>query len=204
MRFTCAVLACLFANAACGDGIGRPIRQAVVNEGAAGADGGAGMGFEAVPEVCAEVLETWDPKAADAEEELFVMINELRTGGPRLFCDGLEYGPDPELTLAAPLRCSARLHSIDMATHKFARIEGSDGRSPRERMAAAGFRRGRAEASIVVGEVEAGLVLDRLLDRGEDCSYIRTRGLTHIGIGFFEGRWTIDYAQADDEDEDGR
>jgi uncharacterized protein YkwD len=198
------MLACMVANAACGDGIGMPIRRAVANEGVAGADGDAGMGFEAVPEVCAEVLEGWDQEAADAEDELFGMINELRIGGPRLYCDGLEYGPDPRLTLATPLRCSARLHSIDMATHEFARTEGSDGRSPRERMAAAGFRRGRAEASIVVGEVEPHRVLDRLLDRGEDCSYIRTRGLTHIGIGLFEGRWTIDYAQADDEDEDGR
>jgi len=204
VRFTCVVLACLVANVACGDGIGRPIRRAVANEGVDGADGGAGMEFEAVPEVCAEVIEEWDPEAEDAEDELFVMINALRTDGPPLYCNEREYDPDPPLTLATPLRCSARLHSIDMATHGLTGTEGSDGRRPGERMEAAGFRRGRAEESIVTGEVDAHGVLERLLDRGQDCAYIRTRDLTHVGIGLFQSRWTIDYAQEDAEEEDQR
>jgi len=200
VRFTCVVLAGLVANAACGDGIGRPIRQAVANEGAAGADGGADAStLDGVQRTCAELADGWAENAKDAERALLELINQAR--GMEWECGRSLYDAEDPLQHAPELQCSARLHTLDMARYGFVRSTGSDNRNPEERMRAAGFDLENWEESLVVDEFDPNMVFERLIERYPDCSYVLRGQLTHIGIGFSEGYWTIDYAEEDAQDD---
>jgi uncharacterized protein YkwD len=118
-------------------------------------------------------------------------INELRSLGVR--CGDRMMGPLPALLLPAALRCSARRHSLDMATTGYQGKRGSDGSSPGERMTMAGFTHSAAAESIEMGTDASQLFIDLSSD-SEACANLANPQFTALGIGEYRGLWTFDFA----------
>ncbi|KJE24506.1 uncharacterized protein FF36_01238 [Frankia torreyi] len=100
---------------------------------------------------------------------------------------------DPVLTAAA------RAHSVDMAVSGYFRHDSPDGRSPFDRMAAAGFDYSVAAENIAAGQRSAAEVVRDWMDSPEHRSNILTCSLTRIGVGLATGGtygyyWTQDFA----------
>jgi hypothetical protein len=193
------------ASAACSDGIGMPIERAAE---ASRLDGGADAGDAARPRgepptraPCHEV-EDWPDDVAASELELIDRIN-IRRADAVPCTDRDSPAPLPLLQFAPELRCSARLHTRDRLRNPNIGLgtRGSDDSSPGTRMIAAGFELEDSGESNVQEEFSAREAMQDLLrnepPRGpEDCLNIRDRDYTHIGVGRWDGLWTVDYAQA--------
>jgi uncharacterized protein YkwD len=99
------------------------------------------------------------------------------------------------LRLVPELRCSARLHSLDMVTRGYTNTTNQQGLRPDDRVAATGF------PFTVVGEVigdqqrgsDVQQVVDDLLSGWEGCMIIANPAFTAVGVGRFGGRWTLDF-----------
>src|SRR5947208_68791 len=116
-----ALVCAVAALVACGDGIGRPIRVAPEGEGGAAGAGGspiAGDGGDVPPTPFCSFAASWPADLAALEMKLFDTINALRSGNGN-GCAQYSFGNDPPLTLAPALRCSARLHAVDMSARSF-------------------------------------------------------------------------------------
>jgi uncharacterized protein YkwD len=204
MRLGPGSLAALIATAACTDGVGMPIREAAPLSGER--DAGQAVQPDAggdAPRTCAAVAD-WPEDLADSEEALVRRINEVRTG--RFECGGRTYDHEfPWLQSSAELRCAARLHSIDMAISGDFGREGSDGSLPHNRIQGAGFELGDHGELIAYypdyGERSAGDVFRNLFrNTNNACETFVDREYTHIGVGRYDGYWTVDFAEARDSD----
>jgi uncharacterized protein YkwD len=192
-RWLAAVLAC--ALLACSDGIGTPLRRQAADQSEdddSGLDETVDEGDGTHMEQCGPT-EGWPASYAADEAALREAINALREDGVR--CGDDELDALRPLRASAALQCSARLHSRDMIERDFTGRTNPDGDRPHNRMRAAGFDVEDSDESIVVGERDAAQALSDLLDDGDDCRNVGTRELTHIGIGRYEDRWTLDFAR---------
>jgi len=189
----------------CTDGIGTPIRQRALqqtpdDDTTADEDGGRDQHEELDLEHCADSFD-WPESYAAGEDELLEAINAARREGFR--CgdgdgdgDG-DRGVDehaPPLRPSPALRCSARLHSRDMVERDFIGRSNPDGDGPGDRMRRAGFYVDDWDEAIESGARSASTALLALLDDYDDCMSLRSRELTHIGVGNYEDRWTVDLA----------
>jgi hypothetical protein len=205
-----ASLVCAIASQACGDGIGRPIK-ALPLEAAAGAGGSAGAGGAGGPGgaaigdggdvppnlYCAQAA-SWPADLAAAEDELFRSINLFRSGSGN-GCAQFSYGNDPPLTLAPALRCSARLHAVDMAARGFFNQTNPDMVTPSQRMAVAGFPNSAAAEDIGSGPVPRispdVVGLPDVVVAGEPTSCaLGDPNLGYAGVGHYGNFWVIDVA----------
>jgi len=137
----------------------------------------------------------WSEQFADDEEQLMQAINETRAR--RVSCGGHDDVQLPRFFFAPELRCSARLHSLDMAVFQYRGMRGPDGSSPGERMAAAGFAHGATAESLppsMTGDV--GQILFDLIGDSDDCANLASREFTAVGVGEYAGVWTLDFAAA--------
>lgn len=188
---TCALV--LIACSACSDGVGRPIRAQVADQSDdddAGFDEHDREHYDA--EYCASTA-AWPERYAADEAELLQAINAQRARG--IECGDRELDELEPLRMSAALQCAARLHSRDMFERDFVRHTNPDGDEPDDRMRAAGFDVEAENEAIVAGERDAAAALADLLDDWDDCDALGTRRLTHIGIGRYEDRWTLDFAR---------
>lgn len=196
MRFGHALLAGVLATFACSDGVGMPIREALETDRDPNADGGGRGGPVDGYRTCPDVAD-WPADFADSESDLIVMLNEVRMHG--FVCNDRRIDPLGPLQTALELRCSARLHSVDMAINDFFRREGSDGSLPGERMEAAGFEHFDSGESIVKIDVSAPEAFQDVVYHSDNytnaCSNLAEREFTHIGVGRYQDYWTIDFAE---------
>ena len=191
------ILATLIVTcASCSDGVGVPIRLGALDQDDAATEDG---GFDErdrneLDEQHCEATFEWPQSYAADEAALLDAINALRERTIR--CGQRdEIGELAPLRLSEALRCSARLHSLDMVQRDFIGRTNPDGQRPGERMRAAGFDVEDWDESLAIGEREPERALRQLLeDDGDDCMNVATRRHTHIGIGRFEDRWTLDFA----------
>ncbi|MCM3926410.1 CAP domain-containing protein, partial [Frankia sp. AiPs1] len=105
----------------------------------------------------------------------------------------------PDLVADPALTVAARAHSVDMAVSGYFRHDSPDGRSPFDRMAAAGFDYSVAAENIAAGQRSAGEVVRDWMDSPEHRANILTCSLTRIGVGLATGGsygyyWTQDIA----------
>jgi uncharacterized protein YkwD len=105
----------------------------------------------------------------------------------------------PRLRIDAKLRLAARRHSADMARNRYFSHTSRDGRSPGQRLAAAGFdaRRGWAE-NIARGYPNAEAVMDGWMNSPGHRGNILNCGLRTIGVGAVRAGggqlyWTQDF-----------
>lgn len=183
------LLGALGLACACSDGIGVPIRLGALDQQDA-ASGDAG--FDELDDQHCRASFDWPQSFADDEAALLDAINALRERTIR--CGEREVDDLPPLRVSQALRCSARLHSLDMVERDFVGRTNPDGDRPGERMREAGFDVEDWDESLALGERTAEGALEQLLDDGDDCMNVATRQHTHIGIGRYEDRWTLDFA----------
>jgi uncharacterized protein YkwD len=188
------------ACVACSDGVGVPIRLGALDQDdasdeATDEDGGFDeRDRNELDEAHCEATFDWPETYAADEAALLDAINAVRERSIR--CDeGDEIDDLAPLRVSEALRCSARLHSLDMVQRDFVGRTNPDGDRPGERMRAAGFDVEDWDESLAIGEREPQDALRQLLlDDGDDCRNVATRRHTHIGIGRYEDRWTLDFA----------
>src|SRR5688572_7579250 len=86
---------------------------------------------------CALVAD-WDPELVQFEEEVLELVNEFRSQPADCGVEG-QFAAAPPLAMDPTLRCSARLHSLDMFEREYFSHDNPDGLDPFQRMQEAGF-----------------------------------------------------------------
>jgi uncharacterized protein YkwD len=155
--------------------------------GGSGGSGGTGGTSDEVPSTayCADAA-AWDPAWSEWEEEVLRLTNEARAAGHNCDSEG-NFGPTTPLTMNQELRCSARLHSKDMADRDYFAHDSAppDGRDPFERMADAGYSGGTMGENIASGYQSPAQVVQGWLDSDGHCSNIMNPDFDEIGIGYY-------------------
>src|SRR5690606_30235384 len=77
---------------------------------------------------CAAVAD-WDPEWVQFEEEVLLLVNEFRSAPADCGVEG-QFAAAPPLSMNPILRCSARLHSLDMFERNYFEHETPDGVDP--------------------------------------------------------------------------
>jgi len=140
-----------------------------------------------VPEtdLCAAVA-NWEPEWVQFEEEVLLLVNEFRSQPAD--CGELgEFEPAAPLAMNPVLRCSARLHSVDMFERDYFDHDTPDGVDPFQRMAEAGFEGSRAGENIALGQRTPEEVMQAWMDSDGHCENIMRPEYTLIGIGYAPG-----------------
>jgi uncharacterized protein YkwD len=121
------------------------------------------------------------------EEEVFVLTNEQRARGA--VCGGRSYAPAPPLVPDPVLRSAAREHSQDMGARNYFEHVSQDGRSPMDRMHAAGWA-GRTGGENIYGGQKGGApmtaaeVVNGWMESPGHCSNIMDPRYRTLGVGF--------------------
>lgn len=138
--------------------------------------------------VCMPVS-SWPAEAAMFEQEVLRLVNENRAKGWN--CDTMGQKPAVgPLAMEPTLRCSARLHSKDMADKKYFAHDAPDGRDPGARMTAAGYMGRTWGENIAKGQSTPAQVVQGWMDSDGHCANIMNGGFNLIGVGYFAGMAT--------------
>jgi uncharacterized protein YkwD len=104
------------------------------------------------------------------------------------------------LTVDATLTAVAQAHSQDMATHDYFDHNGQDGRTPFDRMTAAGYRYSTAAENIAAGQRTPQDVMTAWMNSPGHRANILNCSLKEIGVGYATGSssqygvyWTQDF-----------
>jgi len=142
--------------------------------------------------------EGWPDAWVRFEDETLVLTNQRRASGA--VCGERSFGPAPPLTMNAVLRRAAREHSRDMGSHNYFSHGSLDGRSPDQRMKAAGWSGRSTGENIFGGPTTAAAVVDGWMKSPGHCANLMSPGYGSIGIGYadvpgsqFEHYWTQDF-----------
>jgi uncharacterized protein YkwD len=134
---------------------------------------------------CAAV-EDWDPEWVQFEEEVLVLVNEFRSQEADCGVEG-QFAAAAPLTMDPILRCSARLHSLDMFDRDFFDHVTPDGVDPFERMAEAGFVGSGGGENIAVGQSTPEEVMVAWMESDGHCANVMRAEFATIGVGFNPG-----------------
>jgi len=113
------------------------------------------------------------------------LTNAVRAQGAN--CGGQEFPPAGPLVMQEHLRCSSRLHSVDMAARDFFEHINPDGVGPGERIEEAGYNWMGFGENIGWGYESPEGMMDGWVTSPGHCSNIMTDWFTELGVGFFEG-----------------
>lgn len=142
---------------------------------------------EEVPadEHCASVAD-WDPAWSQWEDDVLRIVNEVRATGADCGGEG-SFGPAEPLAMDPILRCSSRLHSLDMFERDFFDHDNPDGLDPFQRMEEAGFSGSYMGENIAYGQQNPEQVMEAWVDSDGHCSNIMNPNYTLIGVGYYPG-----------------
>ena len=138
--------------------------------------------------------------AAVISREALALTNQARAHART--CGARWFPPAPPLGLSAALTRAARAHSSDMAAHDFFSHTGSDGSSPGERAARAGYRWSMVGENIASGAATVRKAVADWLASPDHCANIMTAGFRQMGVAFAVNRsnpalidWTEDFGR---------
>jgi uncharacterized protein YkwD len=134
---------------------------------------------------CAAVAD-WDPMWVAWEEEVLLWVNETRAVGYDCDTEGVFEATGP-LEMNAQLTCSARLHSLDMYENGYFQHESQDGRTPTDRIIAAGYEPSWSGENIAQGYESPQIVVEGWLDSDGHCSNMLNPNFVDIGVGYYPG-----------------
>jgi uncharacterized protein YkwD len=139
-------------------------------------------------DLCAPVAD-WDPAWVQFEDEVLLLVNEFRSQPADCGEEGL-FEPAPPLTMNPILRCSARLHSLDMFERAYFDHDTPDGIDPFERMAEAGFVGSGGGENIARGQRSPEEVMAAWMDSDGHCANVMRAAFDTIGVGYHPGAGT--------------
>jgi uncharacterized protein YkwD len=121
------------------------------------------------------------------EEEVFALTNQRRALGA--VCGGKSFEPAGPLSLDPVLRLTAREHSRDMGDGNYFEHASRDGRSPFDRMRAAGWAGKTGGENIYGGQkggapLTAAEVVEGWMRSPGHCSNIMNPKFRTLGVGF--------------------
>ena len=150
----------------------------------------AGMGGTVTGDVPATpacmAVSMWSAEWTAFEQEVLKLVNENRAKGWNCDTEGQKPAAGP-LTMEPTLRCSARLHSKDMADRMFFAHDNPDGKNPGARMTAAGYSGRTWGENIAKGQTTPAQVVAGWMDSDGHCSNIMNASFNLIGVGYFAG-----------------
>jgi uncharacterized protein YkwD len=122
------------------------------------------------------------------ENQVLVLVNQRRATGAT--CGAAAMPAVPLLTMHETLRGVARAHSQDMAANRYFSHTSLDGRSPGDRIGAAGYRTSGWAENIAFGQTTAQQVFDGWMNSPDHCNNIMAPSLRMTGVGFAAPYWT--------------
>jgi uncharacterized protein YkwD len=134
---------------------------------------------------CAAVAD-WNPDWAEFEERVLELVNEARAAPADCGSAGAFAAAAP-LAMDPILRCSARLHSLDMYERNYFDHTDPDGQNPFQRMGAAGFRGTKAGENIAVGQATPEQVMQSWMASDAHCANVMQSGYRLLGVGYDPG-----------------
>jgi uncharacterized protein YkwD len=134
---------------------------------------------------CAAVAD-WDPDWVQFEEQVLLLVNEARSQPADCGSEGRFAAAGP-VVMNAELRCSARLHSLDMFERHYFGHTNPDGLDPFERMAAAGFHGAGAGENIAVGQTSPEQVMRSWMESDGHCANVMRPKFALLGVGYHPG-----------------
>lgn len=138
--------------------------------------------------VC-EPVSSWPEQAKQFEDEVLRLVNINRAMGWNCDTQGMKPAAGP-LTMEPTLRCSARLHSKDMADRMYFDHDTPDGIDPGDRMTEAGYVGRTWGENIAKGQTTPEQVVQGWMDSDGHCANIMNAGFNLIGVGYFAGMST--------------
>ena len=140
----------------------------------------------------------WPDAWTRFEDETLVLTNQRRALGA--VCGDRSFGPALPLAMDAALRRAAREHSRDMGSRSYFSHDSPDGRSPDDRMRAAGWSGRSSGENIYGGPPTAAAVVDGWVKSPGHCANLMSPGYRIIGIGYADvpgsplhNCWTQDF-----------
>lgn len=145
---------------------------------------------------CSIQNDEWPEPWIGLEGGVLEAVNAVRATGAE--CDGVPQAPAPALERDELLEVSARLHSLDMIEQGYFDHTGLDGRSPFDRMAAAGFMgAGPLGENIAAGQRTVDEVMAGWMSSPGHCLNIMNPSYRVLGVGYADGsgetRWTQNF-----------
>ena len=132
-----------------------------------------------------EPVSDWDPSWSEFERRILELTNAVRAQGAN--CGGEEFPPAPPLVMQEHLRCSSRLHSVDMVARDFFEHINPDGVGPGERISEAGYDWMGFGENIGWGYASPEGMMGGWESSPAHCSNIMTEWFTELGVGYFRG-----------------
>lgn len=146
------------------------------------ADGGSGRA-DAGHSATDAGMTTFDPAWAALEDEILVLVNEMRTQGGD--CPSGAYPPVGALAMQPNLREAARLHSADMAANGYFDHNSQDGRTPFDRINEAGYSGWTAAGeNIAAGNASAQATFQQWVNSDGHCVNMMNANFNEIGVGY--------------------
>lgn len=123
--------------------------------------------------------------AADVETlraQILVEINKARAVAR--VCGTKSYPAAPPLKRNTKLDTTAQAHSVDMATKNYFSHTSLDGRSPFDRMTAAGYSFSAAAENIAAGNSTAAATVQQWIKSAGHCANLMSKTYVDTGIGY--------------------
>ena len=107
-------------------------------------------------------------------------VNAFRASGAR--CGTADYPAAGALNWNTTLLQAAKLHATDMATNNYFSHTGQDGRSPDQRVLAAGYSYARMGENIAAGQPSVELAVAAWIGSASHCQNMMTPDLKDIAV----------------------
>ena len=128
----------------------------------------------------------WDESYIAKEEELLVLVNEVRAKGAHCGPHGAK-APTHPLEMEGALRCAARVHSLDMNERNFFAHNNPSGQTPWYRIAQAGYTATPVGENIAMGRGTAEGVMQQWMNSPGHCANIMEPSYDYMGAGYTDG-----------------
>ena len=133
-----------------------------------------------------------DAPAADAWGDMLDAVNETRLSGAS--CGGEAQPPVAPLAWSAPLAQAAQAHADDLATHDLFSHTGTDGSSPGDRVAEAGYPWSVVGENIARYQPTVEEVVEDWLASPEHCRQIMDPAFVEMGAAERDRYWVQVFA----------
>lgn len=139
----------------------------------------------------------WPAARVAKERAVLDLVNEARAAGED--CPSAAMEPAAQLAWNEELAWASRLHAEDMARNGYFAHESQDGRTPADRMEAAGYDGFPRAENIAAGEAAPDAVVAGWLSSDGHCRNIMDADATELGVGYVDdtaSEWTHYWVQS--------